>query len=237
VLVHGFMGGAAQWTSQLHEFGRDREVIALDLPGFGNAAGEAPIASIGGFADWVIAEMERRGVARCHLLGHSMGGMIVQEVVRRAPKRVDCLVLYATGAVGLLPGRFETIAESKRRATEDGPGPTARRIAATWFLEREAAPAFEGCAEIAGKSTLAAISAGLDAMQGWSGAAHLPQIAQKTLVIWGDGDRTYPWAQIERLWTGIPQAGLAVVPGCAHAVHLEKPDLFNALLRDFLAAA
>ena len=237
VLVHGFLGGAAQWTSQLQEFGHDREVIALDLPGFGAAAGEAPIHSIGGFADWVIADMERRGLDRFHLLGHSMGGMIVQEVVHRAPQIVDHLILYATGAMGLLPGRFETIAESKRRAAEDGPGPTARRIAATWFLEREAAPAFEGCAEIAGKGTLAAIAAGLDAMEGWSGAAHLPQIAQKSLVIWGDGDRTYTWAQIENLWTKIPQAGLAVVPGCAHAVHLEKPALFNALLRDFLAAA
>jgi len=36
------------------------------------------------------------------------------------------------------------------------------------------------------------------------------------------------------MWSSISQAQLAVVPGCAHAVHLEKPDLFNSLLRDFL---
>ena len=62
-------------------------------------------------------------------------------------------------------------------------------------------------------------------------------LLDETLVIWGDRDRTYPWSQIEGLWRGISGSGLAVVPGCAHAVHLEKPALFNALLRDFLAAA
>ena len=236
VLVHGFMGGAAQWAPQLQDISQDRRVIAPDLPGFGDAAGAAPIHAIGGFADWIIADMRARGIDRFHLLGHSMGGMIVQEVVRRAPAMVDRLVLYATGAKGVLPGRFETIEESKRRAAQDGPAPTARRIAATWFLEREAAPAYEGCAEIAARSSLAAIFAGLDAMQGWSGVTHLPQIAQKTLLIWGDGDRTYPWSQVETLWSAIPQAGLAVVPGCAHAVHLEKPAIFNAILRDFLPA-
>jgi pimeloyl-ACP methyl ester carboxylesterase len=236
VLVHGFMGGAAQWAPQLPELTQDRRLFALDLPGFGAAAGEPPIHSIGGFADWVIAEMQGRGVDRFHLLGHSMGGMIVQEVVRRAPQIVDHFILYATGSIGVLPGRFETIEESKRRAAEDGPGPTARRIAATWFLDREDAPTYEACAQIAERSTLAAMTAGLDAMQGWSGAAHLPQISQKTLLIWGDGDRTYPWGQIETLWSAIPRAGLAVVPGCAHAVHLEKPSIFNALLRDFLPA-
>ena len=40
--------------------------------------------------------------------------------------------------------------------------------------------------------------------------------------------------RLHLLWSSISQAQLAVVPGCAHAVHLEKPDLFNSLLRDFL---
>ncbi len=76
--------------------------------------------------------------------------------------------------------------------------------------------------------------AGLDAMDAWSGEDELSQIRSKTLVIWGDRDRTYPWQQIQTLWGAIPDVGLSVVAGCAHAVHLEKPDLFNRLLGDFL---
>ena len=231
------MGGAAQWGPQMGPLAQGREVIAVDLPGFGGNSHLDPLASIGGFADWVIDNLSRRGIARYDLLGHSMGGMIVQEMARRDAARIDRLIMYATGAVGVLPGRFETIDVSKQRAQADGPRATARRIAATWFLEREQDPAFEGCAAIAEAASLGAIMAGLDAMQGWSGADSLNLIKAKTLVIWGDGDRTYPWEQIARLWTTVPGAGLSVVPGCAHAVHLEKPDLFNAILLDFLSAA
>lgn len=233
VMVHGFMGGAAQWDDQRAAF---PEMITLDLPGFGGNAHLPVIDTIVGFAEWVIAELRARGVHRYHLLGHSMGGMIVQEIARRDAAHLDRLVLYATGALGVLPGRFETIADSKARAQTDGPQATARRIAATWFLAHEDAPGYAPCAEIAQQASLAAILAGLDAMQGWDGRARLGDIdAARTLVLWGDQDRTYTWAQPQQLWQDIPRTQLAVVPGCAHAVHLEKGALFNALLRDFLS--
>lgn len=234
VLVHGFMGGSAQWAPLEQGLGFDGPLIALDLPGFGANAHLSPIDSIAGFADWAIDQLHARGIRKYHLLGHSMGGMIVQEMARRDSARIDKLVLYATGAIGVLPGRFETIAESKARAAKDGPHATARRISATWFLEREAAPAYPDCAAIAERATMPAIQAGLDAMEGWAGQDSLRQIDQDTLILWGDQDRTYAWEQINLLWRSIPQTQLAVVPGCAHAVHLEKPDLFNALLLDFL---
>ncbi|MEP3053219.1 alpha/beta hydrolase [Ascidiaceihabitans sp.] len=234
VMVHGFMGGSAQWASDVVALKDTCDVIALDLPGFGANCDLDPINTISGFADWVIEELDGRGVDSFDLLGHSMGGMIVQEVVRKIPHRVRKLVLYATGAQGVLPGRFETIAHSKIRAQQDGPNATARRIAATWFLQREDAKGYANCADIAARSGIEAILAGLDAMQEWSGVDTLAAIKSETLVIWGDRDRTYAWEQTALLWQTIPHAHLAVVPACAHAVHLEKPALFSGLLSDFL---
>lgn len=234
VLVHGFMGGAAQWDAQVAALSDQRQVIALNMPGFGDACHLPPVDCISGFADWVLSALDGQGIGSFDLLGHSMGGMIVQDVVRKAPGRVAKLVLYATGSVGVLPGRFETIAESKALAKADGPEATARRIAATWFLEREEAEGYPACADLAAKSSAAAIDAGLTAMENWSGEAALGEVACPTQIIWGDQDRTYRWAQIEKLWQSIPDCALAVLPRCAHAVHLERPELFNALLRDFL---
>lgn len=234
VLVHGFMGGRAQWAPQYPALSDEYDLITLDLPGFGANNHLGVIDTIGAFADWVISELSRRNIERYHLLGHSMGGMIVQEIAQRDADRVDRLLLYGTGATGVLPGRFETIEQSKERARTDGPRKTARRIAATWFLQREKAPAYENCAEIAEQSTPDAIFAGLDAMKSWSGTDTLPSIKSRTLVICGDSDRTYQWQQTQFLWENLPKANLAVVPGCAHAVHLEKPDIFNNLVLDFL---
>ena len=234
VMVHGFMGGSAQWVEETAGLSDLRDIIAIDLPGFGANNHLAPINTIGGLADWMIDALDSRDVQTFDLLGHSMGGMIVQEMARKAPDRIKKLVLYATGAKGVLPGRFETIAESKKRARSDGAQATARRIAATWFLHREEAAGYASCAAIAEHASLGAILAGLDAMQDWSGETVLGNLTQDTLVIWGDCDRTYTWDQTSLLWKTIPKAHLAVIPGCAHAVHLEKPKLFAAFLRDYL---
>ncbi|MEL6618652.1 MAG: alpha/beta hydrolase [Pseudomonadota bacterium] len=230
VFVHGFMGGSDQWQAQQGLAG----LICVDLPGFGRNAHLDPLHSIADFAAWVLSDLSRQGVDRFDLLGHSMGGMIVQEMVHQAPDRVARLILYATGSVGVLPGRFETIDTSMQRARTDGAEATARRIAATWFLTREDAPGYPACADIAARANLPAIIAGLEAMRDWSGAAYLPSITAKTLVLWGDRDRTYAWPQIETLWRTIQDCHLAVVPQCAHAVHAERPEFFNRLVVDFL---
>ncbi|MBO9420812.1 alpha/beta hydrolase [Labrenzia sp. R4_2] len=233
VLVHGFMGGSDQWEPQ-SPLKNTVPLIAVDLPGFGKNAHLAPINSIEKLARWVLNELTDQGVERFLLLGHSMGGMVVQDMIRQAPDRVARLVLYSTGALGLLPGRFEPIETSMQRAKDDGAKATARRIAASWFLHRENAKAYPACAAIAECSSPDAIQAGLEAMRDWSGEDSLSYISAPTLIIWGDQDRTYPWPQIQTLWQSVPESSLAVIPGCAHAVHLEEPEIFNHLLERFI---
>ena len=234
VFVHGYLGGGRQWAEQVDLFSEGFRVITPDLPGFAENHAMTTPETIRGFAQYVLSELERLAVDRFHLVGHSMGGMIVQEMIALAPERVDKLVLYGTGPVGIMPGRFETIDESRRRLQEEGVEATARRIAATWFLHGESATGYPVCAGLAVKASLQAALAGLSAMESWSGVAALPKITSETLVLWGDGDRAYLWPQPEQLWREIRGANLAVIPGCSHAVHLEKPRLFNAMLQDFL---
>jgi pimeloyl-ACP methyl ester carboxylesterase len=237
VLVHGFMGGSAQWWMQREALGGTMDIIAVDLPGFGeNAAIEAP-DTITAYAEFVLDELDRQDIASFDLLGHSMGGMIVQEMVALAPERVRRLILYGTAAASDLTGRFETFDESKRRAKADGAPATARRIAATWFLHGNEAQHYEACAALAEKTSQQAILAGIDAFGNWSRAENLANISCPTLIIWGEHDRSYAWHQIEQLWRTIPAASLAVIPTSAHAVHLERPGIFNALVEEFLSAA
>ena len=233
VLVHGFMGGSDQWELQ-KELGRDRQLVTLNLPGFaGNADLEAP-NTITGFAEFVLNELSNRNIERFQLLGHSMGGMIVQEMTALAPDRIERLILYGTASTGNLPGRFETFQTSRERVQADGVCGSARRISATWFIENEKAEQFENCAAIAERSSMQALLAGLDAMEVWSRTDNLQHILCPTLIIWGEADRTYRWSQIEELWGNIPDVSLAVMPNCSHAAHLENPELFNIILDGFL---
>lgn len=235
VLVHGFLGGSAQWQGLREFIGDEREVIALDLPGYGDNAHLSAFDRIEGFAGWVVDRLQQQGIGSYHLLGHSMGGMIAQEIARIDGPNLESLILYGTGTQGALPGRFEPIEESKRRATEDGAEATASRIAAMWLRDREASEHFPMIEQVARRGRLEAILAGLDAMQAWDGRKALQNISTRSLVVWGDLDRTYPWSQTKDLWEDLSGAHLCVLPRCAHLAHLEHAAVFNNVIAGFLA--
>lgn len=233
VLVHGYLAGSGIWEAQIRHFSQIRDVIAPDLAGFGDSAHLTAPESINGHARNVLHLLDRLQVESFDLLGHSMGGMVVQEMVRLIPDRISALILYGTGPVGVLPGRFETIAQSRQRLLTEGLALTAERIAATWFLHGDAAEGFDLCLRLGRRATLQAALASLAAWEGWDGRPALADITARTLVLWGSHDRSYDWSQPQALWRGIKGADLAVVPNVAHNVHLENPDLFNRLISDF----
>ena len=75
------MGGSAQREKRIEDLSKDFEINLIDLPGF-NANNHLPVINeIIGFSDWIISELRRRNIKKYHLLGHSMGGMIVQKIL------------------------------------------------------------------------------------------------------------------------------------------------------------
>lgn len=234
VLVHGYLGGAGMWDGQFAAFSERFRCIAPNLAGFAASSHlEAP-ESIEGHARLVFAALDGLGIETFHLLGHSMGGMVVQQMAAMVPERIKKLVLYGTGPVGVLPKRFETIETSRQRIRSEGLEATAARIAATWFMKGADAEGYAACLAEGSRASLQAALASLTAWEHWDGTAALRNFPMPTLVIWGDGDRSYGWSQPEMLWRTIHGCRLAVMPGCAHNVHMEKPDIFNLVVSDFL---
>lgn len=234
VFVHGYLGGAAQWAQEIARFKDAFDVIAPNLPGFGAAADRPGCASIEEMAAAVLGLLDELGIAEFLLVGHSMGGMIAQQMAADRPDAVKRLVLYGTGPLGLMPDRFEPIDTSRERLLADGVECTIRRIGATWFKAGAAAAGYPLLVEIGAQANPQAAMAGLGAMAAWDGRAALPRLSMPTLVLWGDSDKSYRWPQVHSLWSNIPDARLSVVPGTSHAVHLEKPGFFHAILADFL---
>jgi pimeloyl-ACP methyl ester carboxylesterase len=235
VLVHGYLGGSAQWEAEIAHFRDHFDVIAPDLPGFGDASDQTGCNRIADMADRIIGLLDDLGVDAFILMGHSMGGMIAQEMAARLGARVRKLILYGTGPLGLMPDRFEPIKRSRERLSEDSVAKTIKRIGATWFRKGDASAGFPLIVEIGAKANKQAALAALDAMAEWDGRPALKTLVMPTLVIWGHEDRSYRWPQVETLWNNLPNATLSVIPGTSHAAHLEKPRLFQAILEDFLS--
>ena len=234
VLVHGFLGSSEMWNPQINFFKDKFRVIVPALPGFGKSNTINSCNSIECMANAILNLLEKKEINNFNLLGHSMGGMIVQEIAKIAGDKILKLICYGTGPRGNIPGRFETIDQSRKKLKINGLKNTAYRIAKTWFIKEEKAKYFYLCEEAGKQTSIEAADNGLIAMKNWNGVENLKNIKIETLIIWGDQDKAYNFNQVETLNDNIPNSNLKIIKGCSHNVHLEKPDEFNAVVEEFL---
>ena len=234
VLVHGFLGSSDMWSPQVIFFKNDFRVIVPALPGFGKSNKINSCDSIECMARAILDLLEKKEIKKFNLLGHSMGGMIVQEIVKLAGNQILKLICYGTGPRGNIPGRFETIDQSREKLKIKGLKDTAHRIAKTWFVEEDKSKYFYLCEEAGKQTSIEAVDNGLVAMKNWDGVKNLKNIRNETLIVWGDQDKAYNFNQVETLINNIPNSNLKIINGCSHNVHLEKPDEFNTIVSEFL---
>jgi len=234
VFVHGFLGSSDMWMPQIKFFKKNFRVIAPDLPGFGNSSNISSCNSIESMAKVILNLLKKKKIENFNLLGHSMGGMIVQEMAKIAGEKILKLICYGTGPRGNIPGRFETIDQSRKELKINGLKDTAYRIAKTWFIEGEKAKYFYLCEEAGKQTTLESADNGLVAMKNWNGVENLKNIKNETLIVWGDKDKAYNFNQVETLNNNIPNSCLKIIKKCSHNVHLENPDKFNEIVEEFL---
>ena len=234
VLVHGFLGASEMWKPQIKYFQNNFRVLTPALPGFGKSSKIDSCDSIECMAKAILNFLEKKEIKNFNLLGHSMGGMIVQEITKLAGEKILKLICYGTGPRGNIPGRFETIDQSREKLKIDGLEVTANRIAKTWFIDQEKAKYFYLCDEAGKQTSIEATDNGLIAMKNWNGVENLKNIKNKTLIVWGNQDKAYNFNQVETLNNNIPNSDLKIIDGCSHNAHLEKPDEFNIIVKEFL---
>lgn len=234
VSVHGFLGSSIMWEPQINYLKKNYRIISPDLPGFGNSSKAESKNNINEMAKTVLNCLKEKKVDKFYLLGHSMGGMIVQEMSKLVGERIEKLICYGTGPIGNIPGRFETIKECRNRLKKDGLQNTAYRIAKTWFVEEDRSKYFYLCTEASKSTTLESADNALAAMENWNGFKNLKNIINPTLIIWGDKDKAYNFNQIDTLNKNIPNNKISIFEDCSHNVHLEKPVEFNKCIKEFL---
>ena len=163
-----------------------------------------------------------------------MGGMIVQEMAKKNGDKISKLICYSTGPIGEMPGRFETVDESRENLKKKGLKTMARNIAKTWFVKEEDAKYFDVCIEAGTQTSMEEADNSLIAFKNWNGVDTLKNIKNETLIIWGDKDKSYNLTQAKTLEKNISNSSLVIFEGCAHNVHLEKIEEFNRTVLNFI---
>ncbi|MGQ3003397.1 MAG: alpha/beta fold hydrolase [Hydrogenophaga sp.] len=244
LMLHGIGGGHVAFAPQVETLAAaGYRAVAWDMPGYGHSAPIEPY-TFKGLAQSCIDLIDALQCEHVVLLGHSMGGMVAQEVVARRPERVSRLVLCGTSA-----------AFGKR---------TDGRSADAWaqqFIAQRTAPldAGQSMAEVAQRLVPQMVGPGslpeglrlaehcmagvpaatyrraLDCLVTFDRQAALGDIRVPTLLIGGEFDRVAAPAVMKQMAEAIPDARYAELKGIGHLMNLEAPDDFDALLLDFLA--
>lgn len=236
VLSHSLACDLTMWQPQIEVLSGRYRVLAFDTRGHGASSAPPGPYDFGQLTDDVIGLLDHLGIARCHFVGLSMGGMIGQHLALAAPTRLASLVLADTASrypAEVLPMWQERI----RLVGEQGMEAMVEGTLARWFSAPFGTAQPQVVARVAGliRTTPAAGYIGCcHAIPRLDITARLGAISVPTLVIVGAEDAATPPAMAEAITAAIPDARLAVIPQAAHLANLEQPQAFNRLLLEFL---
>jgi pimeloyl-ACP methyl ester carboxylesterase len=217
VLVHGLSGSSRWWARNVAALAAYFRVYLVDLRGLGRSSeiGFTLVESAQHLAAW----MERTGIERAALVGHSMGGLIAAELAADQPRRVERLVLVDAAIFATQPGY-------RRQAL----GLLAwLRYAPLGFLPLLVADAWRAGPLALARTARLLLSADL--------SQRLDRVQMPTLLVWGEHDTLVPGAVGEHLQACLPDARLVVIRGAAHNPMWDHPTEFNRLVLEFLRQA
>ena len=245
LMLHGVGGGHLAFAPQVESFASaGYRAVSWDMPGYGSSAPIEPY-TFKGLAESAIALIEalagrgREGTPPVILIGHSMGGMVAQEVVARRPGLIRRLVLCGTSpSFGKPDGDWQREFVASRTAPLDA-GRSMAELAATLVPQMTGPGALPEGLKLAehcmGLVPAATYRRAVACLAGFDRRANLPAIRVPTLLVAGEFDRNASPEVMRRMADKITGAEFTQLAGMGHLMNLEAPEAFDAAVLDFLA--
>jgi pimeloyl-ACP methyl ester carboxylesterase len=247
IFVHEFAGDYRSWEPQVRHFGRRYRVISFNARGYPPSDVPEAVSSYSQnrAADDIVAVLDHLGIERAHIVGLSMGGFATLHFGFRHPSRACSLTVAGCG-YGAEPAQRETFrAEAETIAAfikNQGVASFAEKYAygpsRVQFENKDPRGFAEFKALLAGLSMTGLANTQLGCQRERPSLYDLVEkmkvLTVPTLILTGDEDFPCltPGILMKR---NISTAALSVMPNCGHAVNIEDPDGFNAIVGDFLA--
>jgi pimeloyl-ACP methyl ester carboxylesterase len=238
LLINGIGASAEMWAPLISRLD-GHELVAVDLPGTGSSPHSPRPLRIRGLARLVEHVLDALGYDTIDVLGYSLGGIVVQELARRAPGRLERLVLCATspGLGGVPPSPLAALLMlSPARYYSRSAAERILPVIAGGRTRRDHRALEDGLAQrLVNPPSTRGYFDQLYAVTGWSSLSWLRQLKHETLILHGDDDPLVPIANARRMAAMIPRASLTVVRGGGHLFLLDEPESVVGDLARFLA--
>jgi len=244
VCVHGLGGSSNTWTPLALTALAHHRVVRLDLPGSARSpAGNTPL-TIERMAEGVAAVCQRLGLARVHLLGHSMGTIVCQHVAAAQPQLVRSMALFGPLVAPPDAARANIRARASKARTEGTAG--MQDIGQTLMNGATSADSRQRNPVVAAfvreslmRQDPEGYARSCEALADTRAAA-LERITAPTLLVTGDEDTVAPpqavRAMAERFGPPAGPARVVVFNRCGHWTPIERPEDCARELRGFLAS-
>ncbi len=239
ILIHGVGAELHSWNDVVPALAATHTVLRMDLRGHGKSPPVVPPFSLEGFADDIIAVLDREGIDRADVVGFSLGGLIAQRIALDHPERVGRLALLATVA-----GRTE---EERRRVASrhavilrDGIAAVTEGAKERWFTEKFAAANPERVALRIRQLVANDVTSYAEAYRIFGSgdlADRLHEIGHETLVLTGELDSGSSPRMSRLIHERIARSRLVILPELKHSLLVEAPDLIANHLVAFLSGA
>jgi pimeloyl-ACP methyl ester carboxylesterase len=236
VLLHAGVADRRMWSDVLPAVaGAGYRAIAIDLPGFGEAAVAADSAPHSS----VVETLDALGVVRSAFIGVSFGGAVALRVAAVAPPRIGRLMLVSTPAPGVEPSaELLAVWDAEEAALQRGDIDAAvRAVVDAWTLPGAPVGLRDRVARMQRRAfELQAVGDGLDAVD--DPLEHNPTVLETldipTLVAHGEFDMQDFVLGAQQLSRQLRGGPVVVIPGAGHLAPLERPQAFSDLLLKFL---
>ena len=237
VFLHGIGGAARIWRGQLDFFKDRHHVIAWDTPGYG---GSAPLQGVGisVLAAALKDFLHQIGAQKPILVGHSIGGMIVQQLLANEPQIARAVVLAQTSpAFGSADGNWQKeFIDARLGPLDRGETMTslAPKLVADLVGDDPDPDGIKLALDCMASVPEASYRVAMKSMLGFDLRKSLGQIAVPVLALSGSKDKNAPAPTVKKMASFIPNATYVELEDAGHLVALERPAQFNAALDDFL---
>ncbi|QHE91519.1 alpha/beta fold hydrolase [Pandoraea fibrosis] len=250
ILIHGGGPGAYGWSNYRRNAGplsRNRRVIVIDLPGYGQSEAR-PVDEAGIYganARAVLELMDALNIGKVSLVGNSLGGGISLRLALDHPERVDRLILMGPGGSIGATSTFPSEGLQRMLDFYEGEGPSLEKLrkvvdllvydpsVITESLLEERLATAQSPQTL--KNPPLRRQAANPRNELWR--ENLAGLTHRTLLIWGREDKVLPLDMSFILLKLIPNADLHVFSKCGHWAQWEKADVFNQLVDQFLLAS
>jgi pimeloyl-ACP methyl ester carboxylesterase len=226
LFIHGAGGGQYTWSYQKGFFEKEFNPIIIELPGHGESGGEGE-QEIGKYAGHVLPFMKALGLQQVFLVGHSMGGAIVQTLALSHPEVIKGNVLVGTGArLKVLPMILEGIRNNFAETV-----PKINRFA---FSRKAPSDLIEKGVSLMSQCRVEVLYGDFLACDRFDVLHEVEKIVLPTLILCGEDDQLTPIKYSQFLQSRIKGSTLEVLPNAGHMVMMESSQAFNEKIKAFI---